>query len=387
MVERHGEHPRAQTRRLGSARIHRQRPERNPTQVSHTVDGTKRDAQRVADELTLKPSNAGGRKVAALLEEWLEIKAPGWAPLTQRNQAGRVRLICDDPIARMSVASLGVSDIDRWVARLRKKGAGEASIRNQHSVLRAALQQAVRWEWIATNPAASAPVEHPKRQQNGTLSNDDVRALIEAAAEVHEMAPLAFRLAAETGARRGELAAMRWEKFIEDKVVVDGQIIVSTDSEGVRAPRLQSTKTGARRVVSLSSSLVEMVDQKRGEWERFTPWLFNHDDAPPNPDRIGWWWRRSRQLAGRDLHWRLHDLRHWSATQSIVSGQDVRTVANRLGHADPAMTVRVYAHAVERADEALAQILGNALDAAIERVGGDACGRRYAWPIGRLGST
>ncbi|MCP4384711.1 MAG: tyrosine-type recombinase/integrase [Hyphomicrobiales bacterium] len=50
---------------------------------------------------------------------------------------------------------------------------------------------------------------------------------------------------------------------------------------------------------------------------------------------MGWSWRRSRELAGIDPKWRLHNLRHWSTTQSITSGQDVRTVANRLGHADP----------------------------------------------------
>lgn len=336
--------------------------EGKPTQVSRTVHGTKRDAQRVAAELTVKPArNAGGRKVGQLLEEWLEIKAPSWAPLTVRDQTSRSALIQRDPIASMSVASLGVSEIDRWVARLRKSGGGEASIRNQHTVLRAALQQAVRWEWIATNPASAAPIEQPKRQQKGTLTNDEVRALIEAAAEVHEMAPLAFRLAAETGARRGELAAMRWEKFVDDKVVVDGQIIVST-VDGVRAPRLQPTKTGSRRVVTLSPSLVEMVGEKAANYVAVAEWLFTPDADPPNPDRIGWWWRRSRELAGIDDRWRLHDLRHWSATQSIASGQDVRTVAHRLGHADPAMTLRVYAHAVERADEALAQILGNTLD-------------------------
>lgn len=333
------------------------------TQVSRTVYGTRKDANRVAAELTVKPArNAGGRKVAQLLDEWLEIKTPSWAPLTVRDQTSRAELIRRDPIASKSVASLGVSDIDLWVARLRKSGAGEASIRNQHTVLRAALQQAVRWEWIATNPASAAPIEQPKRQQKGTLTNDEVRALIEAAAEVHEMAPLAFRLAAETGARRGELAALRWEKFVDDKVVVDGQIIVSTNGEGERAPRLEPTKTGSRRVVTLSSSLVEMALEKANKYAHVTEWLFTPDPEPPNPDRIGWWWRRSRELAGIDSRWRLHDLRHWSATQSIASGQDVRTVAHRLGHADPAMTLRVYAHAVERADEALAQILGSALD-------------------------
>ncbi|MFP5369285.1 MAG: tyrosine-type recombinase/integrase [Actinomycetes bacterium] len=72
------------------------------------------------------------------------------------------------------------------------------------------------------------------------------------------------------------------------------------------------------------------------------------------PRPIGWWWTRARTLAGIDRRWRLHDLRHWSATMAISAGHDVRTVAGRLGHANPAMTLRVYAHAVEAADEAVA---------------------------------
>jgi integrase len=62
------------------------------------------------------------------------------------------------------------------------------------------------------------------------------------------------------------------------------------------------------------------------------------------------------------MKWRLHDLRHWTATTAISSGHDVRTVAGRLGHTNPAMTMRVYAHVVEGADAAVAQTLGRALD-------------------------
>ena len=46
----------------------------------------------------------------------------------------------------------------------------------------------------------------------------------------------------------------------------------------------------------------------------------------------------------------------------ITGGHDVRTVAGRLGHANPAMTLRVYAHAVEAADEAVARTIGRMLD-------------------------
>jgi integrase len=61
---------------------------------------------------------------------------------------------------------------------------------------------------------------------------------------------------------------------------------------------------------------------------------------------------------GQPWAFRFHDLRHLSATELIGAGVDVRTVAGRLGHADPTVTVRVYAHAVEERDRAAAELLG-----------------------------
>lgn len=334
-----------------------------PTQLSRTVRGTKKEAQRVAATLAVQPRrNAGGRKLGHLLDEWIEVNQASWAPLTQRDQRSRAEQIKRDPLARMSVAAVGVSDIDRWVARLRGAGIGEASIRNQHTVLRAALQQAVRWEWISSNPAAAARIQQPKRQQRESMTTEDVKRVIEVAADVHPMALLALRLAAETGMRRNEHAALRWDKLVDNKLVIDGSVVVVKRADGTGVPTVQPTKTGGRRVVTLGASLAAAMHDAAEEWAHLTTWIFSPDADPPNPDRIGWWWRRTRELAGIDPKWRLHDLRHWSATHAIASGQDVRTVANRLGHADPSMTLRVYAHAVQAADEAVADLLGKALD-------------------------
>ena len=46
---------------------------------------------------------------------------------------------------------------------------------------------------------------------------------------------------------------------------------------------------------------------------------------------------------------------------AIAGGHDVRTVAHRLGHADPAMTLRVYAYAIEAVDQGVADTLGSLL--------------------------
>jgi len=71
------------------------------TQVSRTVHGTKKDAKLVAAELTVKPArNAGGRKLRQLLDEWVDIKTPGWADLTVRDQTSRAKQVAADPIGR-----------------------------------------------------------------------------------------------------------------------------------------------------------------------------------------------------------------------------------------------------------------------------------------------
>jgi integrase len=97
--------------------------------------------------------------------------------------------------------------------------------------------------------------------------------------------------------------------------------------------------------VCLDADTVALIEALRVEREPYGPWMFGLGHEPGSPDRIGYWWRRARTIAGIDPKWRLHDLGHWSATVAIGQGHDVRTVAGRLGHANPAMTLRVYAHA------------------------------------------
>ena len=62
-------------------------------------------------------------------------------------------------------------------------------------------------------------------------------------------------------------------------------------------------------------------------------------------------------------HARLHDERHIHATTLLLSGVPVHVVAARLGHADPAITLRVYAHVIRTAETAAADIFAQAVNA------------------------
>jgi integrase len=347
---------------VGDPGVHRSRPFWPADPISRTVRGTKREAQRVAATLESRPpSNAAGRTVTDVLTAWRDVNQPVWAESTRRDYESRIARIESDPIAAMPVARLGVADVERWHARMRKTGVGEAAIRCRHSVLRAALAQALRWEWVGSNPASQAVLRQPKRQPRDAMTADDVRAAIAAAYEVDPAAGVALRLAAVAGLRRAELAALQWTDLADNQLTVDSSAtIVRRDGESWVDD--VATKTGNRRTLTLDPATVEAIADLRVAREEVSPYLFSDTTGPANPDRIGWWWTRAREQSGIDRKWRLHDLRHWTATTAITSGHDVRTVAGRLGHANPAMTLRVYAHAVEGADQAVAAELGAALN-------------------------
>lgn len=335
-----------------------------PVQTSRTIRGTKRDALRLAAGFDSRPATrSGGRTVGDILNAWVEVNQEVWAESSRRDQEGRVGKVLADPIASVRAARFGIADVERWHARMRRAGVGETAIRSRNSVLRAALAQAVRWEWIPTNPAAGARLRQPKRAPREAIGVEELRGAIAAAREIDGAAGVALRLAAVAGLRRAELAALRWDDLDGDQLTVDKAVeVVRTAERGRPELRLAPTKTANRRLIRLDPQTLAEIAALRAERQAVSPFLFSLDDRPPSPARIGWWWSRARRAAGIAPQWRLHDLRHWTATAAISGGHDVRTVAGRLGHSNPAMTMRVYAHVVEGADEAVAVTLGQALD-------------------------
>ncbi len=210
-----------------------------PTQISRTVRGGKRDAQRVAVELEGGPgrASAAGRTVRDVLDEWVEHNSATWAASSAaRDQRSRVKAIkTDDTLARMPVARLSVADIERWHARLRRAGKQDAGIKNLHGALRAALAQAQRWGWVSSNVAALARLRTSRTQKRDAMTADDVRVVIAAATARSTRLPgWPLRLGAIAGARRAELAALRWDD------VHGGELTIRLGDRGAQARRRQS---------------------------------------------------------------------------------------------------------------------------------------------------
>jgi len=91
--------------------------------------------------------------------------------------------------------------------------------------------------------------------------------------------------------------------------------------------------------------------------------VFSHDPGgavPWAPDHVTKSFQRLRESVGLGAV-RLHDLRHFAATSLLAAGVPIRTVSGRLGHANAATTLGVYAHFIEASDQQAANLLAAAI--------------------------
>jgi len=195
-------------------------------------------------------------------------------------------------------------------------------------------------------------------------------------------------LAALTGARRGELVALRWSDVDLDagRVTIARSLTVADGQSHEGATKTHQIRNVALDEVGVGVLLrrwTYMRDlSKRAESPLVgDPYVLSYNAngaRPVGPDtfthRFGALCRAMEARAAKRLkvsvaklppgeRWpfRFHDLRHFSVTTLIAAGVDVRTVAERHGHAQATMTLNRYAHALPERDRAAAGVLGRAL--------------------------
>ena len=243
-----------------------------------------------------------------------------------------------------------------------------STIRHVHFAISAALAAAVRWEWIKTNPALVAKKPRQPVPQPNPLTVEQAGRIVTAAWEQDEDWGTLVWLVMVTGLRRAELLALRWL----DVDLAAGKLMVRRNYVRVAGKVIEKdTKTHQMRRISLDPATVEVLTEHRQRYEQMVrqllveptdnAYLFSHKptrDVPYDPDAVTHRYSKMCRQLGIDSH--LHALRHYSATELLSAGVDLRTVAGRLGHGGGgATTLRVYAAWVSESDRRAAEILGS----------------------------
>jgi integrase len=346
-----------------------------PIQRSHTVHASGVKAAREELAAMVTAANKGGSATGAetvgeLLDRYIaHAESVGRSPTTLRQYRRIADKIIRPEFGSVRLAKLTALDLDGLYGRLTRKGNKPATVRRTHALIAASLARGVKWGLVAENVALKADPPSTEQVDVKAPTPDQVRAIVTVAEANEPLLGVFFMLAALTGARRGELCALRWSDW-SGRTLTISRSVYETAGGGMGE---KSTKTHQARRVSLDAFGLELLRRHRESVEALAldlgvtvaddAFMFSRSPAgvePVRPDVVTKAFNRACKVAGvAGVH--LHSLRHFSATTAIAAGADVVTVAGRLGHRDSSMTLRVYSHALAARDEAAGEAIGAAL--------------------------
>ncbi|MDA2963232.1 MAG: site-specific integrase [Actinomycetota bacterium] len=237
------------------------------------------------------------------------------------------------------------------------------------SVLKKAIRYAVDVDGVlAVNPVNRVPLPKGKGTIPQPWSIQELNTFLDVA-RTHRLF-FFYRLSAFTGARRGELLALRWSDFdgsaitiSKNRVKVDKAVLEQNSTKG---------GTNGQRRVPLDSETIKLFNLHRkeqliermaiGEYWQDTGYVFVQESGLPlYPDTPSNVFNKLLIKAGL-RHTRLHDQRHLHATELLRLGEPLHVVAQRLGHRDAMTTATVYAHVSDQQAETASSVFANAVE-------------------------
>jgi integrase len=352
--------------------------------------GRRKDAQAwLTDQLArygkgdkgvlVRPSQ---QTVAEFLADWLEIQRRVRKPSTAGGYANVVRSWVVPHIGHVPLADLDWRVFVKLYDHLRCEGGrptkaakvraaatgakpvgsplGTRTIQSVHVLLRSALGHAVERELLQVNPTDRIPKDlRPthKRElaEDKHWEPDQAARFLDSTRDDRWHALWALGL--DTGARRGELLALRWSdidwdartvRITRNRVVVNGEVVEGTpkSKRSIRDVDIDMAVPALRRW-----QRDQLADTGRSEFV-FTDEM----GGPVRPDRVNHLFRQACKAIGVP-NIGPHGMRHTAATLMLGADLPLHVVAHRLGHADTSITASLYAHVLERQRTGAAQAL------------------------------
>ena len=315
------------------------------------------------------------------LSTWLDATRAEVAPKSAERYSEIVNNFLAPALGNLQLAKLAAVYIqdayNGWASGGRRDGkaGGLAPLtrRHIHRILSSALARAVEQQLIARNPCDVFRKRLPKveRREMATLTAEQSARLLAAVRHSHIYWPVLIALA--TGARRGEVLAIRWRNVDLDRRTVR---IVESLEQTQSGLRFKSPKTDRARAVTLPSFTVDELRRLKQEQAESLLMLgvrqtgdtlvcARRDGEPLQPQSLTHEFPRFLARLKDFPRVRFHDLRHSHATQLLLAGVHPKVAQERLGHSTVTTTLDLYSHVTATMQEDAADRLDAAFRGAM----------------------
>jgi len=296
----------------------------------------------------------GKMTVEAYLTTWLQtMRPPRIRESTWMRRETHLRLHAIPAIGHVKLAALNRMHLQQIYAQCLAKGLSSTTVNHLHGALHQALKDAMRSDLVPRNVTEMADPPRVAKRETPIATPEQVDALL-AAVKGHRLEALLL-LEVATGLRNSELLALKWSHIDMTCGTLHVRRTRSRVASGYVDER-PKTESGRRDITLIPSVLDALRAHKRRQAEeRLRIGEAWHDEDRVFPSSIGTaldasnldkQWDRLRAKAGLPDEMHFHDLRHSAASWLISKGVPITKVSKMLGHADPSITLRIYAHSL-----------------------------------------
>jgi len=300
------------------------------------------------------------------LEDWLISKKASIRTKTLDHYARDVNIHIVPRLGRVRVAELKPRQIQRLYDEKLAQGMGVRSVVHLHSVLRQALNHAIKLGLIPRNPATMTTPPKSRPKEMNVLNEGQVQTFLLAADEYQSDIHALYHLAINTGMRQSELLGLKWTDL--DTFAKTLAVRRQVQFKKGRGVVLTGLKTEAsNRTLKLGEGTLSLlkkhqIEQANFSFERKDEWEENNLIFPTSagtPYYSSVLQKRFNRLVKKSglASFRFHDLRHTAASLMLNHGIPVIVVSRRLGHARPSITLDVYGHLVHGMQEKAAEVM------------------------------
>lgn len=289
--------------------------------------------------------------VKQYLTKWIEHRKLEVKPKTLSDDRYQCEKYIIPKLGKAKLTRLNVLQVQDMMKDLAAEVSPSCANRSR-KILKNALGQALRWQLITRNPVdATKRLKEPKSQMVIWTYAEAARFL--AAAKRTQWYPHFF-LTMSTGMRISEMLGLRWQDVKGSAI----HIRHTSVQVGNRLIFEETTKTdhSNRRITIPDEVVAALHEHKQQQQEHYGRYglvpsldlVFASSAATPllprNLERA----YKALQAKAEVPAAKFHDLRHWHASMLLEEGSDIREIAKRLGHANPSITLRFYAHLIDK---------------------------------------
>ena len=319
---------------------------------------TRKQAERAVRNLEPSepaPSVKSGRTFGDVLTEWLDYgrtsQGKRWAPRTADDNRKQVESRIRKPLGDIRLADLNAATLENTYATWSDEGLSDNSVHRFAALISSALSFAVRRDYIDHSPAVKAVAPAATKSTKKIPNADEVVKLLQAAEKVgHDMAP-AIVIATLTGARAGEVAALKWS----DVDLKHGRVRVNKSAYEVGGKvGIKSTKTGDEHIARVEGGNLVTLKTWIGKPGSADTYVIGGGKEPVNPGVLSDRFVNVRGEANiRNVT--FHQLRKYIATALHGAGVPERAVVDQIGWKSTRM-LEVYVGASESGSDAAAAV-------------------------------